>query len=107
MDWRTRSIDELPGDPYPLAQHGINQNDLSTYLAKTTEWTDERMQTLRNVFVNNRSLPRPLVVYRVKGELVGDSVAVTAIPILRITEKGTHLTPMQDHRIRSSPSRSG
>lgn len=96
LGWRTVPLDRLPGDAYPLREHGINQNDLSTYLAKTEQWTDDRVDTLHSLFVKNRSLARPLLVYRVKGKLIGDSVSVRATPVLLITAEAAHLSPTQD-----------
>jgi len=93
VSWTTASLDSLAGDPYPLVPQGINQNDVANYVSKTESWTADRIQGLRSIFAKNRSLPSPLLVYRVRGHLAGDSVAVSATPVLLFTNDGSHLNP--------------
>lgn len=98
VHWQPISFDRLPGAPYPLSVHGINQNDLATFLAKTETWTPTRVQGLQSLFVKNRHIPRPLLLYRVRGEISGDSVRVTAIPVMLVSNNGTHLNPSRTWR---------
>lgn len=93
LPWTATTLDALPGTPYPLVPRGINQNDVANYVSKTETWTPERIQGLRSIFAKRRTLPAPLLVYSVRGELVGDSVAVQATPLLLFTPDTTHLNP--------------
>ncbi len=93
VSWTTTSLDSLAGDSYPLVPQGINQNDVANYVSKTESWTPDRIQGLRSIFAKNRSLPSPLLVYRVRGRLADDSVSVRATPVLLLTNEGSHLNP--------------
>ncbi len=98
LSWREGSLDALPGSAYPVAPRGINQNDVANYVSKTEEWTEERIDGLRSLFTKNRSLSSPLLVMRVRGELAGDSVAVTTTPVMLFTPDSTVLHPSPDAR---------
>lgn len=93
LSWEAVSLQELPGAPYPVAPKGINQNDVANYVSKTDRWTDERVQGLRSLFTKGRTLSSPLLVYRVRGKLEADTVAVTATPVLLFEPDTTRLHP--------------
>lgn len=93
LHWQPVSLNRLPGDSYPLAVHGINQNDLSTYLTKTERWTANRVEGLQSLFVKNRRVSRPLLLYQVRGEITGDSLRVTATPVMLVSNNETQLNP--------------
>lgn len=104
LSWREVSLESLPGTAYPVEPRGINQNDVANYVSKTEEWTEERIQGLRSLFTKNRPLPSPLLVMRVRGEMDGDSVAVSATPVMLFAPDSTVLHPSPDARtIAGSP----
>jgi hypothetical protein len=93
LSWEAVSLQELSGTPYPVAPKGINQNDVANYVSKTDRWTDDRVQGLRSLFTKGRTLSSPLLVYRVRGKLEADTVAVTATPVLLFEPDTTRLHP--------------
>ena len=98
LSWDAVSLQRLPGASYPLAPKGINQNDVANYVSKTDQWSDERVQGLRSLFFKNRSVNSSLLVYRVRGELVADSVSISATPVLLFTPDASHLNPSPSDR---------
>ena len=93
FDWKTRSLDSLPGTEYPLVPRNINQNDVANYLSKARTWTDERINGLRGIFTKNRTLTSPLLLLRARGELVRDSVHVSVTPVMIFAPDTTYLHP--------------
>ncbi|WP_263820788.1 hypothetical protein [Salinibacter sp.] len=104
LSWDAVSLQSLPGASYPLAPKGINQNDVANYVSKTDRWTNERVQGLRSLFTKGRVLSSPLLVYRVQGTLVADTVAVTATPVLLFEPDTTRLHPSPTARTVASTS---
>lgn len=98
LDWSAVPFREVPGEPYPLSPKNINQNDVANYVSKTDTWTADRVHGLRSLFTKNRSLSAPLYVFRVRGELTGDSVAVAATPVMLIAPDSTYLNPSPQAR---------
>lgn len=92
----TVSLSELPGTPFPVAPEGINQNDVANYVSKTETWSAGRVEGLRSLFTKNRSLEKPLLIYRVRGKLINDSVQVRAAPVLFLAPDSTYLHPSLD-----------
>ena len=104
LSWDAVSLQDLPGTSYPVAPEGINQNDVANYVSKTDRWTDERVQGLRSLFTKGRTLSSSLFVFRVRGELEADSVAVTATPVLLFAPDTTRLNPSPTARtVASAP----
>ena len=104
LSWDAASLQDLPGTSYPLVPKGINQNDVANYVSKTDRWTDERVQGLRSLFTKGRTLSSPLFVFRVRGTLEADSVAVTATPVLLFAPDTTRLHPSPTARtVASAP----
>jgi len=99
VDWKTTTLEDLPGEPYPLMPQRIHQNDVSNYLSKTKAWTDERIQGFRSVFTKGRTLEQPLLILRARGELHGDSVAVSVTPVMLFTSDTTYLHPDPEARL--------
>jgi len=91
--WEATSLQNLPGAPFPLQERGVNQNDVANYVSKTEEWTPQRVRGLRSVFASTYDFSHPLLVIKARGELVDDSVAVTATPLILYTADSTHLHP--------------
>lgn len=98
LSWEAVSLQNMPGSDYPLVPRGINQNDVANYVSKTEKWTRRRIQGLRSPFTKNRTLSTSLLVFRVRGKLMSDSVAVTATPVLLISPDTTHLNPTPEVR---------
>lgn len=93
FSWESTTLEDLPGEPFPVAPRGINQNDVANYVSKTEAWTEKRLRGLRNVFESEYDFETPLLVFRVRGELVNDSVAVTATPLVLFSVDETRLHP--------------
>lgn len=102
LDWSAVPFSEVAGEPYPLSPRNINQNDVANYVSKTDRWTPDRIRGLRSLFAKNRTLNAPLLVYRVRGALAGDSVSVTATPVLLFAPDTTHLNPSPAARVAGS-----
>jgi len=104
LSWEAVSLQNLPGNPYPVDPEGINQNDVANYVSKTDRWTEERIQGLRSLFTKGRALASPLLVFRVRGKLEADTVSVTATPVLLFEPGTTRLHPSPPARtIAASP----
>lgn len=93
LSWKKTSLEDLPGQPFPVEYHGIAQSDLANYVGKTNEWTEQRIRGLRSVLGGNYEFSTPLLVMRVRGRLVGDSVAVRATPVLLYTRNTVQRNP--------------
>lgn len=91
--WKSTSLQDLPGTSFPVQARGINQNDVANYVSKTERWTRQRLQGLRGVFETSYDFSSPLLVMKVRGRLVDDSLAVTATPLILYTSDGTRLHP--------------
>lgn len=93
FSWTAKRPGNLPGEPFPVDPHGINQNDIANYVSKTDTWTRERLRGLRSLFDASHDFRPPLLVMRVRGRLVDDSVAVTATPLILFSNPETRLNP--------------
>jgi hypothetical protein len=93
VSWEAADLSSLPGSPYPVEEHGINQNDVSNYVSKTTEWTPQRLRGFRSLFARNHDFARPLLVLKVRGTLQGDSVWVQATPFMLLEQDTTRFSP--------------
>lgn len=102
FSWTTRRLGNLPGKPFPVAPRGINQNDIANYVSKTDTWTKKRLRGLRSIFDASYDFRSPLLVMRVRGTLVDDSVSVTATPLILFSDEATHLHPSLDASVDSS-----
>lgn len=100
--WETASLEDLPGEAFPLLPHGTFQNDLSNYVSKTEVWDARRIRGLRGFF-NKPMEEKPahrLLVMRVRGRLAGDSVAVVATPLALLSADTTRFNPHLDVPVR-------
>lgn len=93
LDWGTVPLAEVPGSAYPLEPRGINQNDVANYVSKTDQWTDKRIRGHRSLFAKNRELSSSLLVLKMRGELRGGEVTVTATPMLLFNPDRSFLRP--------------
>jgi len=97
--WTTSSLDDLPGTTFHLQRYGVDENDLSNYVSKTSEWHSRRVGGMKSLLTGRYDLSSPLLVVRVTGRLEGDSVAVGATPVLFVSRDQTLLHP----DLRTSP----
>ena len=93
LSWSATSLDDLPGTPFPVMEHGINQNDVANYVTKTSEWTDQRIRGFRSIFARSHDFDNPLLVYKVRGTLSGDSVSIEAMPVMLMERDTTRFRP--------------
>ena len=93
IPWASVTLEEVPGAPYPLAPRSISQNDVANYVSKTETWSQERIRGLRSIFAKNRTLSSPLLIMRVRGELVADSVVIRATPVIAMMPDTTYVNP--------------
>lgn len=84
--WEPVSLNDLPGDPYPLVEHGIDHIDLANFVSKTQYWDEERLAGLRKMFGQAELEQRNLLVMRAHGQMIeGDSVVVSFTPYVLLT----------------------
>lgn len=93
VSWEDQSIDALPGTPFAVEERGIAQSDLANYVGKTERWTTQRIRGLRSVLSGRYDFSSPLLVMRVRGRLVDDSVAVVATPVLLYSRDSVRVNP--------------
>lgn len=105
FSWTAKRLGNLPGEPFPVAQRGINQNDVANYVSKTETWTRKRLRGLRSIFDASYDFRSPLLVMRVRGQLVEDSVVVTTTPLILFSDRGTTLHPSLDASVDSATVR--
>ena len=92
--WATATADDLPGQPYPLLEHGVDPIDLSNFVSKTTTWDADRVAGLRAMFYADRLDDRALLVMRVNGRMdEQDSVRVEFVPYALVRRDTTLLRP--------------
>jgi hypothetical protein len=91
--WTSTSLDALPGRAFPVVEHGISQNDVANYVTKTDEWTEQRTRGFRSLFAQNHDFEQPLLVFKVRGALVSDSVSIDATPVLLMEQDTTRFSP--------------
>jgi len=91
--WQSTSLTALPGHPFPVVEHGISQNDIANYVTKTSEWTGRRTRGFRSLFARNHDFTRPLLVFKVRGALVSDSVSIEATPMILMERDTTRFNP--------------
>src|SRR5690606_9434032 len=44
--WGQQNVNLLPGAPFVMRQHGVDQIDYSNFVSKTTVWSDRRIEAL-------------------------------------------------------------
>jgi len=93
VQWDTTSLDSLPGRPFALRPHGVNNIDLANFVSKTKTWTPNRIDGLRSLFAEPLS-DHKLLVMRVSGQRThGDSVVVDFVPYVYMSADSTALHP--------------
>ena len=94
LAWRGRGYSRLPGEPFPLLEHGVSANDLSNFLSKTRHWDDERASSLYKMFAPHTSNGRRLLVMLVEGRITADdSVIVEFVPYALLDSASYRLNP--------------
>lgn len=91
--WETKPLAEIEDRVLPLKKYNIHEIDFANYINKTEIWTEERLFGLRNTFGINNYKDQKWMVTRVTGYLVGDSVAIDAIPLFLYTADTTIKNP--------------
>jgi hypothetical protein len=88
--WSATTERHLPGRPFPLAEAGIDQNDLSELVASAGEHLDaERRAVLDHWFQGPRK-HRQLAIYSVRGSLDGERrVQLLYTPVAIVGPRGT------------------
>ena len=91
--WDTLPLHDLPGDPFPVLAHGIDPIDLANFVSKTKTWNANRAAGLQQMFYDNTT-DRRLLVLRVTGTLDDrDSVQVAFIPYALLAGEEIYLNP--------------
>ena len=91
--WETTSFSELPGEPYPLLDHGIDPIDLANFISKSKRWDEPRVAGLAKMFASHTLEDQRLLVMRVNGRITpDDSVIVEFIPHALLTSESTTLS---------------
>lgn len=84
-DWGPWSPTALPGPAVSTQSLGINTNDLSKFVQLTSEWTEQRLATLRRLCEPALAKGATLMLLRADGKLTenGD-VDISLTPLVRI-----------------------
>lgn len=90
--WTPSSRQHLPGEPFALQNLEISNIDLSNFVSKTDTWTPKRVQGLHSQFHASLS-DHTLLVMRVNGRMVEDSVIVEYVPYVYLDSDSTALNP--------------
>ncbi|MDZ7694370.1 MAG: hypothetical protein U5K69_25150 [Balneolaceae bacterium] len=85
----SNSILSLPGGAVILDEFEINQNDLSNFIRKTVTWDSESITTLRHIIGTQHLESRRWLIYLVKGQLEGNSVAIRMDPFVLLEQDTT------------------
>lgn len=100
--WEPVTLHELPGEPYALAEHGIDHIDLANFVSKTEVWDDRRVTGLRKMFGSAELERSRLLVMRATGRIIeGDSVALSFVPYALLAAEKTTL----NQELRRTPTR--
>ena len=92
LSWTTVTSSNLPGEPYPLLEHGVDPIDLANFVSKSKSWDDARVFGLRKMFDQHELNNRRLLVMRVHGRITkADSVIVEFVPYVYLTPEGSTL----------------
>jgi hypothetical protein len=84
------SYDQLPGQPFALNLHGLQQNDVANIASKTDRWTPKRVAALERLFANVRPTHR-LLLLSAHGALVGGEVEVRFVPLAELDARGARM----------------
>lgn len=92
--WQTFTLQDLPYEPIPLRQFGVDQIDYSNFISKTGNWTPERKGALINMFGREQIGSKRWMAAKAEGRLIGrDSVVVRITPFLLMSEEGVFENP--------------
>lgn len=87
VQWQAVSLDQLPGEAYALAEHGIDHIGFGSFVAQTRVWDAARVETLRRMLGEAELQRRNLLVLRVSGRITErDSVIVSFRPVALLTK---------------------
>ncbi len=93
IDWGATSVDQLPGVSFPLTPNDVDPIDVANFVSKTREWTPSRIEGLASTFSRSRA-SRHLLVFKVDGHIDDrDSVIVSYVPYVFITDDSTVVSP--------------
>ena len=93
IQWRPSSVSTLPGQPFPLAKHGISPIDLANFVSKSERWDSARVAGLKQMFYDQLE-ERSLLVMRVNGRIdESDSVRVEFVPYVFLNLEHATLHP--------------
>jgi hypothetical protein len=75
----------LPGAPFPLLEHGIPQNDLSSLVQRAERWDESERHAFAQLFGGLPCASLPLLVLRVRGSLKDGVVEQLATPLAMLS----------------------
>jgi hypothetical protein len=91
--WDTLTVEALPGEPFALEDHDVDNIDLANYVSKTETWNASRRSALQRLFREDLDEHR-LLIMRVNGRLQPDgAVTVRYVPYLYVGADTTALNP--------------
>lgn len=82
VQWKTTSLDSLPGRPVALADYDLAPERLAPYVDPSQTWTDEQEAQLRAVLEPALRSNHALLLYRVRGSLPENGVSVSCTPVV-------------------------
>jgi hypothetical protein len=88
-------LDSWPGTPFPLHEHGLSQNDLSSLVQRAERWTSDDRLAIEHIF-GSLGCAQRLVLMRVDGHLDSQGVQQVATPVawLRCEAARTRVEPL-------------
>ncbi len=95
QNWQAVYENELDGRVLAMTSIGVNQNDVSNFVSKTTDWNDRALSNMRNLLGDVTSREN-IVIYRVEGRLraeTRDSVIIEYTPFIMMTPDTTLTHP--------------
>jgi hypothetical protein len=107
VSWESMAAaSSLPGEPFPLLDHGMNAIDLSHFVWTEEAWDSTRLDQLHRLFAPYQAEHRLLVV-RVDGRTDdGDSVVIAFTPLALLTADAVELNPRLAPSGTAPPARS-
>lgn len=89
-------VSMLPGQAVPLMRYGINQDDLSNFIAQTPVLNSESISLLKDLLGAQNLKDKRWLIFQVRGRLEQDSVIVESFPLMLFQPDTVILT---DHLI--------
>ncbi len=95
QSWQIVTEDGLDGRVLAMRSIDVNQNDVSNFVSKTTDWNERALNNMRNL-LGEVTTRENIVIYKVNGRLHSesrDSVLIEYTPLIMFTPDTTLTHP--------------